>query len=250
MEQLLSEIGVVKNDANEIAETFLQSKHYVSNVFDNENSEGSRLFTSAGAIAQSIIENEVPELLHFPEEGKGRAEIKVVNLHSVNSLYKRRKRTLEDLNNSLVDVRSRIPRRVSWCCPNCDEYFSIVGEENLKVFKEQHLKRCCDQSDSEDRGIYSSESDSLLPSGKEPFSRSSEQRSFIDDWEEEDFRERVGNLDSSELDKFETSFASTVVSKSWTKLYDYQKEGCRWLYSLYLEGLGGILADEMGKSLA
>ena len=37
-----------------------------------------------------------------------------------------------------------------------------------------------------------------------------------------------------------------IDKHTWEVLFDYQKEGVQWLYSLYESGVGGILGDEMG----
>jgi SNF2 family DNA or RNA helicase len=72
-----------------------------------------------------------------------------------------------------------------------------------------------------------------------------------DDWEEEHFHERLQRLELIHQDQgtselIDTPFNTQVVRYAWEKLYEYQKEGCRCLYSLYNDGVGGILADEMG----
>ena len=38
-----------------------------------------------------------------------------------------------------------------------------------------------------------------------------------------------------------TEYGAEVESKIWDRLYDYQKDGCKWLYRLYRDGVGGIL---------
>jgi SNF2-related domain len=40
--------------------------------------------------------------------------------------------------------------------------------------------------------------------------------------------------------------ALDIDKHTWDVLFDYQKEGVQWLYSLYESGVGGILGDEMG----
>ena len=37
-----------------------------------------------------------------------------------------------------------------------------------------------------------------------------------------------------------------IDKHTWATLFEYQKEGIRWLFSLYESGVGGILGDEMG----
>lgn len=37
-----------------------------------------------------------------------------------------------------------------------------------------------------------------------------------------------------------------IDKHTWDVLFDYQKEGVQWLYSLFESGVGGILGDEMG----
>ena len=68
----------------------------------------------------------------------------------------------------------------------------------------------------------------------------------VDDWEDEDYFERLGEVDRTALQLCETPFGTRVFETSWGALHDYQKEGCRWLYEKYRDGVGGILADEMG----
>lgn len=65
-----------------------------------------------------------------------------------------------------------------------------------------------------------------------------------DDWETEDYQNRISELDTTEY--VDTQFGGRFYALSWEKLFEYQKEGCRWLFDLYQEGVGGILGDEMG----
>ena len=37
-----------------------------------------------------------------------------------------------------------------------------------------------------------------------------------------------------------------MSAKAWEKMHEYQREGARWMFELYQEGVGGILGDEMG----
>lgn len=53
------------------------------------------------------------------------------------------------------------------------------------------------------------------------------------------------NVEMSE-DLTEISHNLRMPSMLWTKLYDYQKTGVLWLWSLHQKEAGGILADEMG----
>lgn len=45
-----------------------------------------------------------------------------------------------------------------------------------------------------------------------------------------------------------TSHGSIVEESTWSNLYEYQKEGVKWMWGLYMSGggTGGILGDEMG----
>jgi SNF2 family DNA or RNA helicase len=38
-----------------------------------------------------------------------------------------------------------------------------------------------------------------------------------------------------------TDFGTLVDNRTWDKMFAYQKEGVKWMYSLYCDGLGGIL---------
>ena len=64
-----------------------------------------------------------------------------------------------------------------------------------------------------------------------------------DDWETQDYEMRLSELDAEYVD---TDFGGRFYAPSWEKLFEYQKQGCRWLFDLYQEGVGGILGDEMG----
>jgi hypothetical protein len=55
--------------------------------------------------------------------------------------------------------------------------------------------------------------------------------------------------DEEQVDAFdfvETEYGTQVLRGTWDKLYQYQRDGCKWLFGLYEEGVGGILGDEMG----
>lgn len=70
---------------------------------------------------------------------------------------------------------------------------------------------------------------------------------FIDDWEVEDLEKRLDKLTLENKALSQTSFGSRICTQTWNSLYEYQREGLAWLYKLYNEGVGGILADEMGN---
>jgi hypothetical protein len=40
-----------------------------------------------------------------------------------------------------------------------------------------------------------------------------------------------------------TDFGTLVDNRTWDKMFAYQKEGVKWMYSLYCDGLGGILVQ-------
>lgn len=67
-----------------------------------------------------------------------------------------------------------------------------------------------------------------------------------DDWEEKDYLRRRARLSAQDKAETDTPFATKVYTQAWQNLFEYQREGCRWLFNLYREGVGGILADEMG----
>jgi hypothetical protein len=76
-----------------------------------------------------------------------------------------------------------------------------------------------------------------------------QQNGVGDDWEELDYQRRILKVDNTNLELLETSYGTQMTTTTWNKLYQYQREGCRWLHSLYTDGVGGILADEMGKNM-
>jgi SNF2 family DNA or RNA helicase len=62
---------------------------------------------------------------------------------------------------------------------------------------------------------------------------------LIDDWEDATFEDRISHLGESEL--IETDFGTKVEKEVWDRLFDYQREGCRWMFRLFNDGVGGIL---------
>lgn len=77
---------------------------------------------------------------------------------------------------------------------------------------------------------------------------------IADDWEEMDYKKRLKRLQQhQDRDGLDRSMTATgyhntqIETHLWQRLYAYQQEGCQWLYGLYRDGMGGILADEMGK---
>ena len=72
----------------------------------------------------------------------------------------------------------------------------------------------------------------------------------LDDWEEHLYINRLldigfdGTSDDESL--VETDYSAWVHRATWEILHQYQKDGCKWLYSLYNDNVGGILGDEMG----
>jgi SNF2 family DNA or RNA helicase len=67
-----------------------------------------------------------------------------------------------------------------------------------------------------------------------------------DDWEDDAYLERTQNMVPEDLATTETTYGTAMNSKSFNKLYEYQREGVQWMFDLYQEGVGGILGDEMG----
>jgi SNF2 family DNA or RNA helicase len=57
-----------------------------------------------------------------------------------------------------------------------------------------------------------------------------------------------GSVSSSKLHQgyIEIDEVLDIDKHTWATLFEYQKEGVRWLFSLYESGVGGILGDEMG----
>ena len=46
-----------------------------------------------------------------------------------------------------------------------------------------------------------------------------------------------------------TEYDAEVEANIWDRLYDYQKDGCKWLYRLYRDGAGGILVRIYNASI-
>lgn len=68
---------------------------------------------------------------------------------------------------------------------------------------------------------------------------------MVDDWEERTFLGRTRDIDMTAY-FVATDHGMRVCNRSWSKLFDYQREGVSWLCRLYRERQGGILGDEMG----
>lgn len=61
-----------------------------------------------------------------------------------------------------------------------------------------------------------------------------------DDYVDSEYEARLEAVDNLD-DEVDTDFGTKMYSKTLGKLYDYQKRGCEWMYSLYRNGVGGIL---------
>jgi SNF2 family DNA or RNA helicase len=69
-----------------------------------------------------------------------------------------------------------------------------------------------------------------------------------DDWEEKAFSKRTGE-GIADAGIIATDFVAKAYGLSWNRLFDYQREGVKWMFGLYKAGIGGILGDEMGIAL-
>ena len=70
---------------------------------------------------------------------------------------------------------------------------------------------------------------------------------YIDSLKKNKYKINTNNLFDNFIDNFKKyKDADIVFDKNDDILRDYQKEGVKWLYTIYKCGFGGILADEMG----
>ena len=97
--------------------------------------------------------------------------------------------------------------------------------------------------------------------GRDPDSRGymgrvrEEKAELADDWEDSAYNWRlisratsVHRDDNNNIEEeiIPTAFNSKVHRSTWNMMHEYQREGCRWMYGLFRDGVGGILGDEMG----
>ncbi|KAK4022360.1 hypothetical protein OUZ56_007831 [Daphnia magna] len=71
----------------------------------------------------------------------------------------------------------------------------------------------------------------------------------IDDGNMGDYRKRLAEfsnlpMENEDCEEFEGGYR--IPLSIWSRLYNYQKVGVRWMYELRLQRCGGILGDEMG----
>jgi hypothetical protein len=62
-----------------------------------------------------------------------------------------------------------------------------------------------------------------------------------DDWEDDVYDNRLSLISDDNNEFINTPFGTTVNKNSWNKLYEYQMDGCNWLFNLYQEGVGAML---------
>lgn len=66
---------------------------------------------------------------------------------------------------------------------------------------------------------------------------------LVDDWEDSSFLRRTAGTSPEPL---ATAYGASVSREAHDRLFEYQREGLRWLFLLYKRDGGGILGDEMG----
>jgi hypothetical protein len=113
-----------------------------------------------------------------------------------------------------------------------------------------------DDDDSEIAGIQSS-----APKRKQRFAHSSRAALPVDDWDEEDYEDRVEDWiehglsemksmkeqDANEAPPGEEVYEGGLVVPAWIndRLFPYQRTGLQWMWELHRQQSGGILGDEM-----
>lgn len=65
----------------------------------------------------------------------------------------------------------------------------------------------------------------------------------LDDWIDDAYVDRVLQTDTTTIT---TPYGAQVNSTTWNAMYEYQREGSKWLWGHYTHNRGGILGDEMG----
>ena len=117
-----------------------------------------------------------------------------------------------------------------------EELNGLVSVRSLSVVDDW------DDSDYNERikAHYSSTSQANMHSATNASSSSSSTND--DDYYDDDVHIPTNNTTStSSPTVIKTEYGAEVESEIWDRLYDYQKDGCKWLYRLYRDGVGGIL---------
>jgi SNF2 family DNA or RNA helicase len=130
--------------------------------------------------------------------------------------------------------------------PSSDDISRGSGrDEELDISDEDSLSSSLEQSSQKDLNAPTDETN------REPTPLVIRQKmrrkvkDLKDDLNDEGYRRRLLSLNIQE-ESFRTDFGSWGYRPTWDKLYEHQKKGCAFLWTLYKENSGGILADEMG----
>lgn len=217
--------------------------------------------------AESLIANEYLQALN--EEAKAEFDARMNN--RLDLLQESEEKVEEQEHKDEENSHTISVRR----CPLCDKEFSNGFEDEEIMSK--HVDRCLRRNHTDASQIdiqspdprTSSSSSSRVSKQVHVGGKVLEENKLVeDDWENKDFLHRISscseigdaqdeeevgegeggidNGDGSRLTWCETGFGTKCYESTWNALHEYQKEGCRWMYKLYQEGVGGILGDEMG----
>ena len=69
---------------------------------------------------------------------------------------------------------------------------------------------------------------------------------LVDDWEDAPYLSRLSDYAEASKDEeatITTDFGAEVDASVWNKMYEYQREGVKWMFKMYKDGVGGILVS-------
>ena len=100
-----------------------------------------------------------------------------------------------------------------------------------------------DENSSDDDDNNSSDDDTTTTTTTTK--RNKSKSGIEDDFDDDIYQDRIDAI-STTTQYHDISSEYKVPIELWSKLYDHQKIGVKWLWRLHKQGTGGILGDEMG----
>lgn len=184
-----------------------------------------------------------------------------------NLIQSRKKRQNISVKNELSSSSPSLPIRssrrssskpVNYCEIASDNEEDVDEDEEYDPNSKQNIREA-EEAEAED--VEAAEDDGAIILDDEDYeitspnyvtssqliSSSSSTNNIQDDWDEIFYRNRLLRLSEEEKKVILTHYDAVFLKKTWELLFDYQQYACEWFFNLFKEGLGGILADEMGK---